>query len=325
MPGCAASGWSRRSGFPATSSTSPTGAAGGGCGCRARRWTGWSTCWSCGTRTRAARPFPTRQPAPGGGSVRRQVGGRVPGLPAAGLAQPAGRAGQRHRAGDRQPAARQHGPRLAVVAGALAADEPAPLLVAHDGPEYATLAGLTTFAGALIDDGRLPPLRVALLAPGDRNRWYAVSPAYARALTGEVLPALAEQVPSTVRIGMGASLGALAMLHAHRLFPTGRPPGRVVPAVRQLLRRPFRRARTALRQVRTGDALRPGGDPGGGRPATGPGPDDLRDDRGEPGQQPGDGRGAGPAGLRRAAGRGSATCTTTRPGGMPSTPTWSTW
>jgi len=103
----------------------------------------------------------------------------------------------------------------------LAADEPAPLLVANDGPEYATLAGLTTFAGALIDEGRLPPLRVALLAPGDRNRWYAVSPSYARALTGEVLPALADQVRSTVRIGMGASLGALAMLHAHRLFPTG--------------------------------------------------------------------------------------------------------
>ncbi len=103
----------------------------------------------------------------------------------------------------------------------LPADEPAPLLVAHDGPEYATLAGLLTFAAALIDEGRLPPLRVALLAPGDRNRWYAVSPAYARALTGEVLPALAELVPSTVRIGMGASLGALAMLHAHRLFPTG--------------------------------------------------------------------------------------------------------
>jgi enterochelin esterase family protein len=101
----------------------------------------------------------------------------------------------------------------------LPAEQPAPLLVAHDGPEYDWLGGLTTFTGALISDGRLPPLRVALLAPGDRNQWYAVSPAYARALTGEVLPALAEQVPSTVRIGMGASLGALAMLYAHRLFP----------------------------------------------------------------------------------------------------------
>jgi len=102
---------------------------------------------------------------------------------------------------------------------ALPAEQPAPLLVVHDGPEYDSLAGLTHFAGALIAAGRLPALRVALLAPGDRNRWYAVNPAYARALTGEVLPALAEQAPSTVRIGAGASLGALAMLHAHRLFP----------------------------------------------------------------------------------------------------------
>ncbi|MEO7261284.1 MAG: alpha/beta hydrolase-fold protein [Jatrophihabitantaceae bacterium] len=101
----------------------------------------------------------------------------------------------------------------------LPAGQPAPLLIVNDGPEYDSLAGLTWFTGALIEGGRLPPLRVALLAPGDRNRWYAVHPAYARALAGEVLPALAESAPSTVRIGAGASLGALAMLHAHRLFP----------------------------------------------------------------------------------------------------------
>jgi enterochelin esterase-like enzyme len=106
-------------------------------------------------------------------------------------------------------------------AAALEAGAPAPLLIVHDGPEYDSLAGLTQFAGALIQAGRLPPLRMALLAPGDRNRWYAVNPAYARALTGEVLPALAEQAPSSVRIGAGASLGALAMLHAHRLSATG--------------------------------------------------------------------------------------------------------
>ncbi|HEY0168884.1 MAG TPA: alpha/beta hydrolase-fold protein [Jatrophihabitans sp.] len=102
---------------------------------------------------------------------------------------------------------------------ALEAQQPAPLLIVHDGPEYDSLAGLTTFTGALIEAGRLPMLRVALLAPGDRNRWYAVNPAYARALAGEVLPALAEAAPSTVRVGAGASLGALAMLHAHRQSP----------------------------------------------------------------------------------------------------------
>lgn len=97
--------------------------------------------------------------------------------------------------------------------------EPAPLLVAHDGPEYAELARVMQYVSALIERGTLAPMRVALLAPGDRNRWYAVNPAYARALGSEVLPALAELAPSTVRVGMGASLGALAMLHAHRSFP----------------------------------------------------------------------------------------------------------
>lgn len=44
----------------------------------------------------------------------------------------------------------------------------------------------------------------------------AASPAYARALVTEVLPTLP---PTTCTIGMGASLGGLALLHAHRSFP----------------------------------------------------------------------------------------------------------
>ncbi|MEO9237744.1 MAG: esterase, partial [Jatrophihabitantaceae bacterium] len=83
---------------------------------------------------------------------------------------------------------------------------PAPLLIVHDGPEYARLAELIRFVAVQIGSGRIRPIRVALLAPGDRNRWYAVYPAYARALAGEVLPALAELAPSTIRIGAGASL-----------------------------------------------------------------------------------------------------------------------
>jgi enterochelin esterase family protein len=101
----------------------------------------------------------------------------------------------------------------------LGPDEPAPLLIVHDGPEFASLANMTDYAGALVESGRLPPLRMALLAPGDRNRWYAVNPAYARALTAEVVDALNVHAPATVRIGVGASLGGLAMLHAHRLAP----------------------------------------------------------------------------------------------------------
>jgi enterochelin esterase-like enzyme len=97
--------------------------------------------------------------------------------------------------------------------------EPAPLIVAHDGPEYARLASFTQFVAVLVGSGRIRPVRVALLDPGDRNRWYAVNPAYARALAEEVLPRLAELAPSEFRIGAGVSLGALAMLHAHRSAP----------------------------------------------------------------------------------------------------------
>jgi enterochelin esterase family protein len=102
----------------------------------------------------------------------------------------------------------------------LDADRAAPMLIANDGPEYASLASLIQYAGAVVGSGELPPFRIALLAPGDRNLWYAVNPAYARAMNAEVIPALQEIAPATRRIGMGASLGALAMLHGHRSFPS---------------------------------------------------------------------------------------------------------
>jgi enterochelin esterase-like enzyme len=94
--------------------------------------------------------------------------------------------------------------------------EPAPLLVAHDGPEYDRLAGLTRYSAAMIAAGTLPPHRVALLAPGHRDEWYSGSALYARALLTDVLPALG---PAHAPVGMGASLGALAMLHAHSRRP----------------------------------------------------------------------------------------------------------
>jgi enterochelin esterase-like enzyme len=86
-----------------------------------------------------------------------------------------------------------------------------PLLVAHDGPEYDRLASLTQYSAAMIAAGELPPHRVALLAPDNRDEWYSASALYSRALAADVLPALDPADP----VGMGASLGALAMLHAH--------------------------------------------------------------------------------------------------------------
>lgn len=95
-----------------------------------------------------------------------------------------------------------------------------PLLVAHDGPEYDRLAGLTTYAGAVIERGDVEPFRVALLAPGDRNEWYSASAHYTRALCTRIIPALRATVPVAGRpLGMGASLGGLAMLHAQRAYP----------------------------------------------------------------------------------------------------------
>jgi enterochelin esterase family protein len=87
----------------------------------------------------------------------------------------------------------------------------APLLLAHDGPEYDRLASLTRYSGAMIASGALPPHRVALLAPADRDEWYSASRRYAQALTGDVMRALDPVDP----VGIGASLGGLAMLHAH--------------------------------------------------------------------------------------------------------------
>ena len=102
--------------------------------------------------------------------------------------------------------------------------EPLPLLFVHDGPEFAEYASLVQFLDAAWADGRIPTMRAALLPPpGDRNQSYSASAQYAKALVWEIVPALTDLAPvpdeRPLRVGMGASLGALAMLHAHRLHP----------------------------------------------------------------------------------------------------------
>jgi enterochelin esterase-like enzyme len=104
-------------------------------------------------------------------------------------------------------------------AGGARPDEALPMLVAHDGPEYDALASLTGYLAAGTTAGWLPRLRAALLSPGPRSDWYSADPRYARALCRSVLPAVAARFPTSARIGMGASLGALAMLHAHCRYP----------------------------------------------------------------------------------------------------------
>ena len=93
--------------------------------------------------------------------------------------------------------------------------KPLPLLVAHDGSEYERLAGLTRLIAHAIAGGRIPACRVALLDPGERDEEYSASARHARALAA-ALPQLA---PATAHAGIGASLGALALLHARWLHP----------------------------------------------------------------------------------------------------------
>lgn len=96
------------------------------------------------------------------------------------------------------------------------------MLVVHDGPEYDKLADLGQFAAAIIADGRVRPFHLVLLGPGARNEWYSANPAYAHALTHDLLPRVRAELgigAGRPVIGMGTSLGALAMLHAQRTDP----------------------------------------------------------------------------------------------------------
>jgi enterochelin esterase family protein len=97
-----------------------------------------------------------------------------------------------------------------------------PLLVVHDGPEYVEHASLLRLFDSSIAELELRPFRAALLRPpGDRNETYSASTRYANALATEVVPALNDLAPTPdlpgARVAMGASLGALAAFHAHRV------------------------------------------------------------------------------------------------------------
>jgi enterochelin esterase-like enzyme len=102
-------------------------------------------------------------------------------------------------------------------------DEELPLLVVHDGVEYALYSGLLALLDRAVARGRLPACHAALLIPSRRDDDYSASRAYARALVEEVMTEITSHVstPATPRsrVAMGASLGGLAMLHAHRHYP----------------------------------------------------------------------------------------------------------
>lgn len=94
----------------------------------------------------------------------------------------------------------------------------APLLVVHDGSDLADRGDILRWATA---HATTDPLRVVLVdpAPGLRQDWYAATPDYADHLAGVLLPAVTEQVNCDRVVGLGASLGALALLYLHRRHP----------------------------------------------------------------------------------------------------------
>jgi enterochelin esterase family protein len=87
-----------------------------------------------------------------------------------------------------------------------------PLLLAHDGPEYAARSDLPRFSASMIHANALPPHRIAMVQPVDRFGWYSAGRAYLRATLDHVLPAVRAEVATTSVVPMGASLGGLTAL-----------------------------------------------------------------------------------------------------------------
>jgi enterochelin esterase family protein len=97
------------------------------------------------------------------------------------------------------------------------ADEVLPLLLVHDGPDFARFSDVLRLFDHLVAYAEVPPFRAALVPPPlDRDEMYSASARYARALADEWLPALEAAAPTVSRpVGLGASLGAVSLLHAH--------------------------------------------------------------------------------------------------------------
>jgi enterochelin esterase family protein len=93
--------------------------------------------------------------------------------------------------------------------------ERGPVIVVLDGTDYVRRASLLRILARLVDDGSIPGHRVALVGADERLESYSASASYARALTA-TLDELTGRGRGR-RVGLGASLGGLALLHAHRL------------------------------------------------------------------------------------------------------------
>jgi enterochelin esterase-like enzyme len=111
-------------------------------------------------------------------------------------------------------------PTVLWTAAGTTPETPLPLLVALDGVEFASFSGLLRMLDAEVASGLLPPMRAVLCHPTRRDEHYTASPKFARYLARELIPAVEKRVSVAperrCRVGLGASLGGLALLHAQR-------------------------------------------------------------------------------------------------------------
>ncbi|MDH4047700.1 MAG: alpha/beta hydrolase-fold protein [Gammaproteobacteria bacterium] len=93
-----------------------------------------------------------------------------------------------------------------------------PLLIAHDGADYARFADLTTVLDNLIQSLEIPPMIVAMTQSPDRLKEYGADDRHAEFIGNELLPFMAMNYPlidePRARGLMGASFGGVATLHA---------------------------------------------------------------------------------------------------------------
>ena len=99
-----------------------------------------------------------------------------------------------------------------------------PLLVLHDGLDYLRYADLKIVLDNLIHRLEIPAMIVALTQSQDRIREYTCDLRHARFVSEELLPAVSEKYPliddPAARGLAGASLGAVAALHAASRYPS---------------------------------------------------------------------------------------------------------
>jgi enterochelin esterase family protein len=93
----------------------------------------------------------------------------------------------------------------------------APFLVVLDGPDYVRRASLLSLVRRLAAGGLVPPHHIASVLSGDRFEDFSASARHTDALAA----ALDEMIGRRRgrRVGVGSSLGALALLHLHRRDP----------------------------------------------------------------------------------------------------------